>query len=117
MKSFMSKIVDTKTIIINLLKVDQKTYLSISRLQNLIHFIYLQLKEQCKLDSYHISFDINFYAIERTILYNNRIFDLDIDAKKIYLRKSESVDQLAQLYPTDETIFRIIENFGEQNIA
>lgn len=113
----MPKIVDTKTIIINLLKVDKKSYLSVKRLQELIHFIYLQLKEQCILEEYKISFDINFDAIERTVLYNNRIFDLDIDGETIYLRKKESVDQLVQYYQTDTTISKIIQIFGEQNVA
>lgn len=113
----MLKIVDTKTIIINLLKVDQKTYLSVKRLQELIHFIYLQLKEQCELQAYQISFDINFDAIERTVLYNNRLFDLDLDGKMIYLRDTESVDQLAQRYQADDTIFNIIKKFGHEHAA
>lgn len=113
----MSKVVDTKTIIVNLLKVDQKTYLSVKRLQELIHFIYLELKDQCKLEAYQISFDINFDAIERTVLYNNRIFDLDIDGETIYLRETESVDQLVQRYRADETILDIIKVFGEENVA
>lgn len=113
----MSKVVDTKTIIVNLLKVDQKTYTSFKRLQELIHFIYLGLKEQCKLKSYQISFDINFDAIERTVLYNSRIFDLDIDGEIIYLRETESVERLALRYQADDTIFRIIQSFGEENAA
>lgn len=113
----MAKVIDTKTIIVNLLKVDQKTYLSVKRLQELIHFIYLELKEKNMLESYQISFDINFDAIERTVLYNNRIFDLDIDGEMIYLRESESLDQLARRYQTDNTIFGIIKVFGKGNVA
>lgn len=113
----MLKVVDTKTIIVNLLKIDKKNYLSVNRLQELIHFIYLGLKEQCKLEAYQISFDINFDAIKRTVLYNNRIFDLDIDGEMIYLRDTESVDQLARRYQADATILGIIEAFGEKNIA
>ena len=42
--------IDTKTIIVNLLKADKKTYLSFDRLQELLSFLYNELKDQCRLE-------------------------------------------------------------------
>ena len=46
--------IDTKTIIVNLLKADKKTYLSFDRLQELLSFLYTELKDQCCLENYNI---------------------------------------------------------------
>ena len=105
------KIIDTKTIIINLLKEDKKTYLSVSRLQKLISYIYDELVNRCKLSNYTTYFDINFDAIERTVLYNNNIFMLDIDGDMIYLREEISMDDLATEYSIDEDFDSIINTF------
>ena len=56
--------IDTKTIIVNLLKADKKMYLSFDRLQELLSFLYNELKEQCRLENYNILFNVNFDAIE-----------------------------------------------------
>lgn len=117
MANAVPRFIDTKTIIVNLLKEDKKTYLSVKRLQELIDFIYLSLREKCKLDEYRISFDINFDAIERTVLYNNNIFGLDIDSEVIYLRESKSVEILSRQYQADSTILEIIKCFKNLNVA
>lgn len=109
--------VDTKTIIVNLLKEDKKNYLSVERLQKLVDFIYLELSKQNKLKEYQISFDINFYSIERTVQYNNDIFELDIDGENLRLKKRESADDLAEKYQVDETIITIIREFQNINAA
>lgn len=109
--------VDAKTIIVNLLKEDQKDYLSIERLQRLLEFIYSELSRQSKLDEYQISFDINFYSIERTVQYNSDIFVLDIDGEHLWLRKRELVDVLAERYQVDSTITAIIREFHAHNVA
>ena len=87
--------IDTKTIIVNLLKADKKTYLSFDRLQELLSFLYNELKDQCRLENYNIFFNVNFDAIERTVRYNEKIFGLDIEAGTIYLREPKSIDLLA----------------------
>lgn len=107
--------IDTKTIIINLLKADERMFLPINRLQELIRFIYAELSKKNQTDNYHISFDINFDSIERTVLYNNSIFYLDMNGKMIYLCESESAEALAQRYRTDDTITHIIEDFKSAN--
>ena len=108
---------DTKTIIVNLLKEDKKTYLSVSRLQKLLVYIYDELSKEDALDNYITYFDINFDAIERTVLYNNNIFELDIDGETIYLRKNNTTDFLAQKYQIDNTVRRIINQFINDTAA
>lgn len=109
--------VDAKTIIVNLLKEDQKDYLSIDRLLKLVGFLYEELDKREKLDRYQISFDINFYSIERTVQYNSDIFELDIDGEHLRLREKESVEELAERYQVDETIDAIIRDFHNSNAA
>lgn len=109
--------IDTKTIIVNLLKEDKKTYLSVSRLQKLLIYIYDELSKEDVLDNYITYFDINFDAIERTVLYNNNIFELDIDGETIYLRKDNSTDFLAAKYEIDSKVRGIIKKFIQVTAA
>lgn len=62
------KFVDTKTIIANFLNEDKKEYLSLDRLQDLLSYIYVELWRRNKLRKYQISFDVNFDALERTVI-------------------------------------------------
>lgn len=110
------KVLDTKTVIINLLEKDKKTYLSVRRLQKLLMFIYNELSIQKALDDYEIVFDISFDSIERTVLCNSRIFDLDIDGDLIYLRE-RNIDHLAEQYKLDECIKEIIDKFVQESVA
>lgn len=107
----LPKFVDTKTIIVNLLREDKKEYLSLNRLQNLLSYIYVELWRQKKLREYQISFDINFDAIERTVIYNRDIFALDIDGETIYLRDAKQLDVLVQDYSLDDTLLAIVHKF------
>lgn len=109
--------VDAKTIIVNLLKEDHQPYLSIERLLKLVEFIYVELNKRGKLDSYQISFDINFYSIKRTVQYNSDIFELDIDGEHLRIRERESVDELADRYQVDDTLSSIIRDFRSVNVA
>lgn len=109
--------VDAKTIIVNLLKEDRKDYLSIDRLLKLVGFLYEELDKKAKLDRYQISFDINFYSIERTVQYNSDIFELDIDGEHLRLRERESAEKLAEKYQVDETIISIIRDFHNTHAA
>lgn len=104
-------IIDTRTIIINLLKEDETTYTSMTRLQMLISYIYNELTDEHKLDDYITYFEVNFDAIERTVRYNNNIFKLDIDGDMIYLRKSISISDLVSKYSVDDYITNIIKEF------
>ena len=112
MGTIIPEFIDTKTIIVNLLKEDKRNYLSIDRLLELLDFIYAELKKTCKLDEYQIMFDINFDAIERTVRYNNNIFRLDIDGERIYLRTPDEIDNLVSQYQVDDTIHEIIRRYA-----
>ncbi len=117
MLNSLPKYFDTKTIIVNLINEDKKNYLSIDRLQKLLSFIYKELKNRCKLNEYHISFDINFDAIERTVQYNTNIFLLDFDGERIYLRDTQNISTLVKQYKVDKTVCEIIKEFKLKNIA
>ena len=104
--------IDTKNIIVNLLKEDKKEYLSIERLQNLLSYIYIELWKLKKLNDYQITFEINFDAIERTVLYNKEIFALDINEETIYLRNFGNINNLADNFSVDSTLLSIIKKFS-----
>ncbi len=110
------KVLDTKTVIINLLEMDKKTYLSVKRLQKLLMFIYNELSIQKALSDYEIVFDVSFDSIERTVLCNSRIFDLDLDGDLIYLRE-RNIDRLAKQYVLDQKIKGIIDKFVQEGVA
>lgn len=110
------KVLDTKTVIINLLEMDKKTYLSVKRLQKLLVFIYNELSKRDALGDYEIVFDISFDSIERTVLCNSRIFDLDFDGDLIYLRE-RNIDDLARQYTLDTVIKGIIDTFVQEGAA
>lgn len=107
----MNIYLDTKTIAINLMRKDRKNYLSTEKLQSFMDFLYTELSRQNKLKQYEISFNIDIYSIERTVQYNNDIFELDIDKENLRLKKRESADNLAEKYQVDDTIKSIIEKF------
>ena len=111
MSFVMPMLIDTKTIIVNLLKEDAQEYLSLDRLKKLLRFIHGELLEKNMLDNYQIFFDVNFNSIRRTVLCNKTIFELDFDGDNIYLRDPTSIDALADRYQVDETIRGIIHTF------
>lgn len=102
---------DTKTIIVNLLNEDKTNYLSINRLKKLLVFIYKELDKQAKLSDYEILFDVNFDSIERTVIYNNSIFALDIKGENIILKEPKQIHKLAENYQVDNNIKNIIHSF------
>ncbi len=111
--------VDTKDIIVNLLYEDKKSFLTINRLQELLDFIYIKLSSENKLDDYQISFHVNFDAIVRTVVYNDQIFELDIDDKTIILLKGttdleEDVHDSCKL---DNTLLSIVREFVEVSLV
>lgn len=111
MPPIIPKSIDTKTIIVNLLKEDAQEFLSLGRLKSLLKFIHRELLKRNILDNYQIFFDVNFDSIRRTVLYNKTIFELDFDGGNIYLREPTSIDALADRYQVDETIRGIIHTF------
>ena len=104
--------IDTKTIIVNLLKEDKKDYLPLDRLQDLLNYIYTELLKMNKLREYRFFFSVNFDAIERTVIYNHEIFVLDLDEENILLRNPQSIEYLAQQYTLDEVLQGIVRKFA-----
>lgn len=77
--------ITTEKVIVNLLWADQKKYLPISRLFRFVSYIGQQLEEQQILHpNAKVVFDVNFDAIERTVQYNDMVYDLIGD--KIFLK-------------------------------
>ena len=105
------RVLDTKTIIVNLLNKDKRAYLSVYRLRKLLFYIYKALGEMKQLCNYDICFDIDFGSIEGTVLYNNHIFELDVEGDIIYVRRNKSAEVLAEQYKTDDIILSIIDKF------
>ena len=77
--------ITTEKVIVNLLKADKKKYLTISRLYRFAAYLRHQLEKEADLSPYaKVVFDINFDAIERTVQFNDMIYDLVDD--KIFLK-------------------------------
>lgn len=77
--------ITTEKVIVNLLWADQKKFLPISRLFRFVSYIGQQLEEQQVLHpDAKVVFDVNFDAIERTVQYNDMVYDLIGD--KIFLK-------------------------------
>ena len=107
---FEKTIISTEKIIINLLREDRTTYLAVKRLIKLESFIYMRLRALEELNSKYIpAFDVSFDAIERTVMYHNKIFDLDINSGVIYLKEKEMLN--SEVFSVDETILNLIKEF------
>ena len=103
-------IISTEKIIINLLKEDATTYLAVKRLFKLESFICKRLREYGELNSKYVpTFDVSFDSIERTVMYHNKIFDLDINCGVIYLKEKVQLD--SEEYFIDERITSLIKEF------
>ena len=77
--------ITSEKVIVNLLKVDQKKYLPIPRLYRFVAFLWKQLQDNGAYSSgIPIVFDVNFDSIERTVQYNDLVYDLVGD--NIYLK-------------------------------
>lgn len=107
------KILDTKMLIIHLLKKDKKTYISVHRLQKLLLYVYKELAKTKQLSDYDICFDIDHHSIEQTVLYNSHIFELDTCGDIIYLIGIENIEALAEQYKIDTIITSIINMFSD----
>ena len=102
---------DTKTIIVNLLKEDDKTYISFSRLQDLLKYIYIQLLNKKRLDDYQILFDTYFDVIESTVFYNDDIFSLNTEDNTIRLKDKAKLDVVSNYCVLDDTLESIVKEF------
>ncbi len=102
---------DTETIIVNLIKQDNKSFLSLGRLHDSLRYIHVQLQKRKILNDYQILFDVYFDAIENTILNDGDLFTLDIKNEKIYLINKSELDDISNAYKLDDTLESIIKEF------
>lgn len=109
--------IDTETILVNLLKEDEGQYCTVGKIQKLCGYIYQQLFERKLLKNYSVRFAVDFDSIERTVLYNNQLFYLDIDRDIVYLREYQNIDDLVREFRADETITGMIKEFNRLNVA
>lgn len=110
MESQKKLYINAGTVIVNLLKEEKKKYLTLERLESLVYFIHEQLVEQKYVDEFQdIIFNVNFNAIERTVLYNNNVFELVGDT--IYLKCEEIPKRIVDKYNSDSIIIEIIKRF------
>lgn len=73
-------------VIVNLLKEEKKSFVDMSEVFQFCDYIEEQLRKQEYIEKIQsVYFDINFNAIERTVKYNNYIFDLVGD--RIFLKQ------------------------------
>lgn len=117
MEKFRKKLyIDAGTVIINLLKEEKSEYLSLDRLDKLVSYIYEQLLQKDLVKKYQdIVFDVNFEAVERTVLYNNYLFELIGDT--ILLKCSEIPDDIVEKYKPEQCVEYIIRQFVAEYAA
>lgn len=92
------------TIIAHLMQADNKTYLSVKRLQNCMTYLYTALHEQGIADNYDQAYDPSPTTIEQAVLRNSRAFELDPAGDLIYARVLDTATLVKQ-YPIDGVIF------------
>lgn len=108
--------IDAGTVIVNLLQEERGEYLQLKRLDKLVDYIYKQLVDLELIEDYsEIIFNVSFDAIERTVLYNNNLFELRGDT--IFLKSDNIPLEILEKYRSDECIVKIIHNFVEQKVA
>ena len=108
--------IDAGTVIVNLLKEEKKEHLTLKRLDILADYIYRQLVDLDFIKNYqNIVFDVNFDAIERTVLYNNHLFELV--GKTIFLKCDNIPNEIMEKYKLDDCVERIIHKFVEEKVA
>ena len=109
MQKTQNVIIDAETIIVNLMREDNKEYLPIPRLRRLVNYIYKRLEEFS--NNTRVIFDVSFDAIKRAVLYNNNLFELvgDTIYLKIELSKIENIKD-----KIDNNLEKLIRNFSKE---
>lgn len=107
---------DAGTVIVNLLKEEKSKYLTLKKIDKLVDYLYKQLIAGGYLQKYaDIIFNVNFDAIERTVWFNNNVFDLIGDT--IYLKSENIPEAISEKYKADSSIEKMIRDFVANNAA
>jgi hypothetical protein len=103
-------LIDAEKVIVNLIEEDKKKYITLERLERLINYIHRQLVDRNLLETYdNVIFKVNFEAIERTVLFNNMIFELI--GNTIYLKQNIPDEMKKKCFINDKNIQKIIKDF------
>lgn len=104
--------IDAGTVIVNLLNEEKSRYLTIEKIEKLVNYIYEQLFAQGYFNYYQdIIFNVNFDAIERTVWFNNYVFDLI--GNTIFLKDDYLPKKITEKYKTDNCVEQMIKDFVE----
>lgn len=106
-------VINAEIVIVNLLREDRETYLPIYRLQQLVDYIFKQLSDGRYLDGTPVVFDISFDSIERTVMYNNNVFELI--GRTIHLKKD--IKEIDGKCKPDPKLEKVIKAFCLSNAA
>lgn len=113
-QKLIKKKVQTKDIMINLIKYNRNDRLTTSEYLDLIKIIYKELKEKQLLDKYDIAFDVDIESLKRVAEYNSDIFIDEIRySDEIRIRVPEMLDDYFEKYFIDQTIDGIVKNYCE----
>lgn len=110
----IKKKVQTKDIMITLIKYNHSDRLTTSEYLDLLKIIYKKLNETQLLDKYKIAFNVDIESLKRVVKYNSDIFIDEIRySDEIRIRVPEKLDDYFKKYFIDETIDGIIKDYCE----
>lgn len=110
----IKKKVQTKDIMITLIKYNRSDRLTTSEYLDLLKIIYKKLKEIQLLDKYEIAFDADIESLKRVTEYNSDIFIDEIGySDEIRIRIPENLSDYFKKYFIDETMDRIVKDYCE----
>lgn len=113
----IKKKVQTKDIMITLIKYNHNDRLTTSEYLDLLKIIYKKLKETQLLDKYEIAFGVDIESLKRVAEYNSDIFIDEIRySDEIRIRVPENLSDYFKKYFIDETIDRIVKDYCETKI-
>ena len=110
----MKKALEAKAILLHILAVENKPFISVARFQRLLVYIYNELVLRKLLGKFDVIFDVDVDSIERVVLYNIADFDMDLDREIIYLRRKKGKESATKV-ELDTTLVEIINDFMRQN--
>ena len=103
--------ITTEKVIVHLLKADRKKYLPLSRLYRFVAYLRQQLEnEEILSPDARVIFDVSFDSIERTVQYNDLVYDLIDD--KIFLK-----GVLPTIQDDSDLLARVARDFADKFAA